>query len=103
MTYYFLQRVSPTMRAIEKVVGNLFLAFSEVSSKNALALEDVQVSLSSLAGVVWMLELLWISSLWAKTELMQLLMRPVVPVLMPQSKRKNQFRNLRRKPRGFLR
>lgn len=103
MTYYFLQRVSPTMRAIEKVVGNLLLAFSEVSSKNALALEDVQVSLSSLAGVVWMLELLWISSLWAKTELMQLLMRPVVPVLMPQSKRKNQFRNLRRKPRGFLR
>lgn len=34
---------------------------------------------------------------------MQLLLHHVVPVLLPQSKRKNQFRNLKRKPSGLLR
>lgn len=64
MTYcvYVLQTVSPTMRAIEKAVGNLSLPFSEVRRKNAMA-ERYSVSLNSLVRVVWMLELLWISSL----------------------------------------
>lgn len=68
-----------------------------------LSLEDIQVSLKSLARVV-MDDIIALGFFFAATgESVSLLVHPAVSGPMPQARRKGQYKNFRREPPGFLR
>lgn len=86
-----LQVAYPTVRAVDMVVGNLSVTFSEVIHKSIWKhpLMDDRIAVDFL--------------LLAKTEFMQLLTHPVLSVSVAPTKRKCPFRSFWRKPHGLLR